>query len=59
MKELQQVYLMGRILVQLLFLLYINDLPSYRDTSVSTLFAHDTILIVSGATAQYIVMKLE
>ena len=59
MKELQQVYLMGRILVQLLFLLYINDLPSYRDTSVSTLFADDTILIVSGATAQYIVMKLE
>ena len=43
----------------MLFLLYINDLPNWLDTSVRALFADDTNLTVSGATSHDIEMKLE
>ena len=43
----------------MLFLLYINDLPNWLDTSVRALFADDTNLTVSGATPHDIEMKLE
>ena len=41
----------GSNLGPLLFLLYINDLPNCLDSSVPTLFADDTNLTASGASA--------
>ena len=43
----------------LLFLLYINDLPNRYDSSVPALFADDTNITISGASASEIQEKLE
>ena len=59
MKILKQVSRRGKILVLCFFLLYINDLPKCLDSSEQALFAGDTNLTISGATAMEIQDNLE
>lgn len=50
--------LQGSILVQILFCMYINDLPSVCGQCDIIMYADDTVIFTHGKTAEEVAMKL-